>query len=298
MKNLIFGVILSVILSSHVFAAQEGCKEKPDFGKIKQALEPVLGGAKVIKVNQSPVKGLYEVIIEARGRMIPVYMDCSKRFLITGEIIDLEEKKSITREKARELAKEAAEQKIKKLEKAVGKEKIEKLKKALGERFADIKIIDLSKIPKEHLVTYGNPAAKMTVYVVTDPECPFCAKFDTEMKKVLKSRKDVKFEIILFPLPFHKHAQKIVQRVVCEKSVNKKKEILEESFEAVRNRDEKRLKELGKECKEGKDVIQKHFKFGSDVGIGGTPAIIFPYGIMVSGWMTADQINKVLDALK
>ncbi len=298
MKKLIFGVFLSVILSAQVFAVQNGCKEKPDVGQIKQALEPVLGGAKVIKVNQSPVKGLYEIIVEARGRMIPVYMDCSKRFLITGEIIDLKEKKSITRERARELAKKAVEKKIKKLEKAIGKAKIEKLKKALGDRFTDIKVIDLSKIPKKNLITFGNPAAKLTVYVVTDPECPFCARFDTEMKKVLKSRKDVKFELIMFPLPFHKHAQKIVQRVVCEKSINKKKEILEESFKAVRERNEKKLEKLGKECKKGKEVIQQHYRFGSEVGIGGTPAIIFPHGIMVSGWMTADQINKVLDALK
>ncbi len=298
MKKLIFGVFLSVVLTGQVFAVQNGCKEKPDVNRIKQSLEPVLGGAKVVRVDQSPVKGLYEIIVEARGRMIPVYMDCSKRYLITGEIIDLKEKKSITREKARELAKEAVEKKMKKLEKAVGKEKIEKLKKALGERFADVKLVDLSKIPKENLITYGNPAAKMTVYVVTDPECPFCAKFDTEMKKVLKNRKDVKFELILFPLPFHKYAQKIVQRVICEESVSKKKEILEESFKAVQERDEKKLKELGKECKKGKDAIQEHFKFGSEAGIGGTPAVIFPHGIMVSGWMTADQINKVLDALK
>jgi thiol:disulfide interchange protein DsbC len=298
MKRIVLGLFLTFLFVADVYAQSGVCTKKLDVQQVKTALEPVLGGAKVIKVSPSPVKGLYEVIVEARGRQIPVYIDCSERYLITGEIIDLKEKRSITRERARELAKKVVEEKMKKLEKVLGKEKIEKLKKALGERFADIKIVDLKKIPKENLILFGNPAAKMTVYVVTDPECPFCAKFDTEMMKVLEKRKDVKFEIILFPLPFHKHAQKIVQRIVCEKSVEKKKKILEESFEAVRKRNEKKLAQLGKECKEGEKVIQEHFKFGSEAGIGGTPAIIFPYGIMVSGWMTADQINRVLDALK
>jgi len=298
MKRIVLGLFLTFLFVADVYAQSGVCTKKLDIQQVKTALEPVLGGAKVIKVSPSPVKGLYEVIVEARGRQIPVYIDCSERYLITGEIIDLKEKRSITRERARELAKKVVEEKMKKLEKVLGKAKIEKLKKALGERFADIKIVDLKKIPKENLILFGNPAAKMTVYVVTDPECPFCAKFDTEMMKVLEKRKDVKFELILFPLPFHKHAQKIVQRIVCEKSVEKKKKILEESFEAVRKRNEKKLAQLGKECKEGEKVIQEHFKFGSEAGIGGTPAIIFPYGIMVSGWMTADQINRVLDALK
>ncbi len=266
--------------------------------KVKGVLEPVLGGAKVISVRKSPVKDLFEVVIEARGRKVPVYIDCSLNFLITGEVIDLKAKKSLTRERARELAKEATEKKLAELEKILGKKKVEKLKKALGERFTDIKIVDVNKIPKKYLFAYGNPAAKLTVYVVTDPECPFCAKFDTEMQKVLKNRNDVKFEIILFPLPFHKHAGKIVQRIVCEKSHTKKKEILDESFKAVRGGNSRKLEELGKECEEGKKAIQEHFAFGSEFGIGGTPTLIFPHGIMISGWMTADQINKVLDALK
>ncbi|MBK3331777.1 DsbC family protein [Persephonella atlantica] len=292
----LFVAIMVLVIPS--FSSQCLSQKEITVKKVKNVLEPVLGGAKVVSVRKSPVKDIFEVVIEARGRKIPVYIDCSLNFLITGEIIDLKAKKSITRERARQLAKEQTEEKMAKLEKVLGKEKVEKLKKALGERFTDIKIVDLKKVPKKYLFAYGNPAAKMTVYVVTDPECPFCAKFDTQMQEVLKSRNDVKFEVILFPLPFHKYAQKIVQRIVCEKSIDKKKKILEESFKAVRNRDEKQLEKLGKECEEGKKAIEKHFAFGSEAGIGGTPTLIFPYGIMISGWMTADQINKVLDALK
>lgn len=289
-----------LFLSVFSFSEAEKCLQPKDVTvkKVEEVLSPVLGGAKVVAVSKSPIKDMYEVVIEARGKKIPVYIDCTLNYLVTGEIIDIKEKRSLTRERARQLALEESKEKIEKLKKVIGEKKLQKLKEALGERFADIKIIDLEKVPKKYLFSYGNPAAKLTVYVVTDPECPFCAKFDTEMQKVLKERNDVKFEIILFPLPFHKHAQKITQRIVCEKSLSKKREILEKSFEVIRNRDEKKLEELGKECEEGKKAIQEHLKFGSDAGIGGTPTLIFPYGIVVSGWMTADQINRVLDALK
>ncbi|WP_457643351.1 DsbC family protein [Persephonella sp.] len=299
MKKLIFTVV-ALLMAGFTVSAQEKCLSPKEVSvdKVKSAVGPAIGGAKIIKVSPSPIKGLYEVVIETRGRVIPIYVDCTLRYLISGEIIDIKEKRSLTRERVRELAEEQAKEKIAQLEKILGKEKAEKLKKALGDRLYDIKIVDLKKLPKEHLITYGNPDAELTVYVITDPECPYCARFDKEMKKVLKNRKDVKFEVVLFPLPFHKHAQKISQRIVCEKSEKKKKEILQQSFDAVNNKEYSKLEKLGKECEEGKKAIDKHLMFGAQSGIGGTPAIIFPHGIVVSGWMPADQINKVLDALK
>ncbi len=298
MREFVFVLMTFFVLLTPSFSSE--CLSEKDITveKVKKIIEPVFFGAKVVSVNKSPVKNLYEVIIESNDRKLPVYIDCSLNFLITGEIIDLEEKKSITRERVKQLAKKMVEEKTAELEKILGKEKVEKLKKALGERFANIKLIDLKKIPKKHLFAYGNPTAKMTVYVVTDPQCPFCAKFDKEMRKVLKDRNDVKFEIFLFPLPRHSYSQKIVQRIVCEESISKKKEILEKSFEAITKNDFSSLKELGKSCEKGRNAIKEHRTFATEIGIRGTPAIIFPYGIMISGWMSADQINQVLDALK
>ena len=299
MKKLILTLIL-LISASFVYAEEgEGClgadvtKEE-----VQKALSPLIGNVKVEKVSPSPIEDLYEVILDTPRGKIPVYVDCSLNYLITGSIIDIKNKRDLTREKAMSLAQQSAEEKIKKLEKLLGKEKVEKLKKALGPRFNDIKLVDLNEIPKKHLITYGNPKAKYTIYVVTDPECPFCAKFDKEMKKLLKMRNDVKFEVILFPLPFHKHASPISQNILCEKSAAKQKEILDKSFEYVRNKQYEKLSSLEKSCKEGKDIISEHFAFGSKAGISGTPTLIFPHGIIISGLMSADQMNKVLDALK
>ena len=293
----IFSVFLLILFVSLPSFSDE-CKIKdvsPE--KMESKLRSVLGNGKVISVSRAPVEDLYEVVIEIRNKRIPVYVDCSMRYLISGEIIDLKERRSLTRERAMELAKAMEEKKAKELEKRLGKKKVEKLKNVLGERIAGVNLVDISKIPKT-TVTFGNSRAKYTIYVIDDPECPFCAKFHDEMLKVLDKRNDVKFEIILFPLPFHKHAQTIAQRILCEKSLKKKREILEESFNAVKSKDQSKLSRLGKKCEKGKKIIEKHFEFAQAYGIGGTPTLIFPEGVVISGYMKADKISQVLDALK
>ncbi|WP_457622288.1 DsbC family protein [Persephonella sp.] len=292
-----FSILIAFLMVSLPSLAHECEMKKVSPEKMEGKLRSVLGNGKVITVSESPVEGLYEVVIEIRNKRIPVYVDCSMRYLISGEIIDLKEKRSLTREKAMELAKAMESKKAKELEKRLGKKRVEKLKEVLGERITAVNLVDVSKIPKT-TVTFGNEKAKYTIYVVDDPECPFCAKFHDEMLKVLDKSKDVKFEIILFPLPFHKHAQTISQRILCEKDPDKQREILEESFEAVKDKNLTKLRKLGKKCDKGKEIIEKHFEFAQEYGIGGTPTLIFPKGVVVSGYMKADKILEIIDALK
>lgn len=80
---------------------------------MESKLRSVLGNGKVISVSRAPVEDLYEVVIEIRNKRIPVYVDCSMRYLISGEIIDLKERRSLTRERAMELAKAMEEKKLK-----------------------------------------------------------------------------------------------------------------------------------------------------------------------------------------
>ncbi|WP_457641082.1 DsbC family protein [Persephonella sp.] len=298
-KTIITGVLAILVFSVYSHAKEGGCPSNISISakKMEKVLKSLLGNGKVLSVSNSPVNGLYEVILEVRGKRLPVYVDCSLNHMISGEIIDIKERRSLTREKAMELAKALSEEKAKKIERFIGKEKVEKLKDFFGSRFTDISVADLTKVPATTII-FGDPKAKYTIYVIDDPECPYCAKFHNEMLKVLEKRKDIKFEIILFPLPFHKHAEKISQRIICEKSMDKKKDILEASFEAVKKRDESKLRELGKECEKGKKALDKHDKFIRAHGIGGTPTLIFPHGIIVPGYMPADKIIKVMDILK
>lgn len=89
---------------------------------------------KVIGVQKSPVENLWEVDIESRGRKNLVYIDFSKKYLISGGIISVEGKKNLTQERLTELNK-----------------------------------VDVSKIPLDNAIVMGDKEAKNRIIVFTDP---------------------------------------------------------------------------------------------------------------------------------
>ncbi len=298
LKFLVFAAL--ILMFTTVKAEENSCLSDTEISikEVKKVLAPIIGNAKIISVTNAPVEGLYEIVVEVNGRKLPIYIDCSLRYLISGEIIDIKERKSLTREKVAKLNEQSLKEKIAQLEKVLGKEKVEKLKKAVGEKtLARMRIIDPKQIPKKGRIIFGNLNAKYTIYVVTDPQCPFCARLHKEIEKVLEKRNDVKFEMILFPLPFHKYAKPVAKAIVCEKDLKKQQQILTKAFESQSDK-EKFKKLASKNCQESEEIINKNLEFAKKAGIRGTPTLIFPYGVTVSGALPAQQIEKIIDALK
>lgn len=136
--------------------------------------------AEVIKVEQSPVKGLWAIEISQKGKLFRLYMDYGKKNIIEGKI-----------SKVTELGKPP-----------------------------ELKKVDLTKIPLGDAIVMGNPDAKHKVIVFDDPDCPYCAKLHREIKRVLARKKDVVFYIKLYPLPIHPEAYDKSKALLCEKSVS------------------------------------------------------------------------------
>lgn len=294
-KKLVLGLLVAG--TSAAFATESclgGGNAKVSTQQVEKALAPIIGNAKVVSVSDSPVSGIYEVIIDAGGgRKVPVYMDCNLKYLINGEIIDVNKKVSLTREKVQTLQNQANSEKEAKLVKLIGKDKTEMLKKEGLIEY--INFVNSSSLPQSN-ITYGN--GKTKVYVITDPQCPFCAKLHKEIEKVLSEKKDVAFEMILYPLPFHKEAQGISENIACQKDNTQKQQLLNKSFEMVSKGDQNGLKSLEKACDTAKAVISKNIEFAKNAGINGTPTIIFPKGVAVSGAIPAETLSKLIDALK
>ncbi len=304
MKKLIFATITSLIFMSVSFAEEEGCLSTTDISvkEAQERLAPILGRAKVVSISEAPIEDFYEVIVELRGRKIPVYVDCDFKYLISGEIIDIQKKESLTRKKMLELSKEAVKEKVKQLEAIIGKDKAQKLKEKAGIAFMQkAKIVNIKGMPKENLVL-GNPNAKIKLYIIEDPECPACAVYHDNVEEVLKDRKDISFGVILFPLPFHKHAKKVSYNIICQSDMKKKQEILKKSFEYVKERKSSKLKQLEKDCKKAEPIIDKNLEFfGKKTPIGGTPTTVFPLkegkALMISGVLDKETIEDVVDTL-
>ncbi|KAF0145770.1 MAG: thiol:disulfide interchange protein DsbC [Nitrospirae bacterium] len=152
--------------------------------------------AKILKIQMSPARGLWEVAVENKGQRGLFYVDFSKKYLIAGPIIEVNAAVDRTKERVDELNK--------------------------GRR------IDRSKIPLKNALLLGDKNAAKKIIVFTDPDCPFCGKFHAELKKVVEQRRDIAFYIKLLPLiKLHPDAYWKSVSVVCEKSLK----LLEDNFD-------------------------------------------------------------------
>jgi thiol:disulfide interchange protein DsbC len=150
--------------------------------------------AKILKIQPSPLKGLWEVSIVNKGKPGLFYVDFSKNYIVSGSIVEVKTGKNKTAERVTKLQ--------------------------------ESRRVDFSKIPLSQALVMGDAASPQKVVVFTDPECPYCGTLHQEMEKVVKDRKDIAFYIILFPLNFHKDAYWKSQSIMCSRSLK----MLEDSF--------------------------------------------------------------------
>jgi thiol:disulfide interchange protein DsbC len=150
--------------------------------------------AEVLEIQMSPIKGLWEVTVNDRGKRGVLYVDFSKQYILPGPIVEVKTGVNKTQEK---------------LGKAQEKQKV-----------------DFSKIPLPSPLILGNPRAAQRVAVFTDPDCPFCGKLHAELEKIVQERSDIAFHILLFPLAMHKDAYWKSKSIVCNRSLK----MLEEAF--------------------------------------------------------------------
>ncbi len=144
-----------------------------------------------------------------------------------------------------------------------------------------LKKLDISKIPLDNAVIMGDPEAENKIIVFDDVECPYCKKLHVEIKKVLEKRKDIAFMIKLYPLDIHPTAYEKSKAIQCEKSL----EMLDDAFAG---------KEIPKPACETNE-IDENIKLARSLGITGTPAIIFPDGRLLPGFVEADMLLQLLE---
>lgn len=81
-----------------------------------------------------------------------------------------------------------------------------------------------AKIVKEGIAfSYGK--GKKEIYLITDPECPYCSRFEKEANGKLE---DYTVHVILFPLSFHKKSPAMTQWIMMGKDDAEKKTRFEE----------------------------------------------------------------------
>jgi len=90
---------------------------------------------KILEIRLSPSKPLWEVFAESRSRKMLLYVDLSKRFLFSGSLFSLKDKRNLSQES-----------------------------------FSALNKVDVSKIPLEDALVMGDTKARLRVIVFTDPD--------------------------------------------------------------------------------------------------------------------------------
>ena len=224
-----------------------GC---PEAAKVEAALKKAFPRAKNLKVEKiSPsksVKGFCEAVVSVGGPFKNViYVDKSGEFALLGQLIDLKTGENLTRKKVTELSKLKPEQ-IKKLEKLVA--------------------FTVGKGPK-------------TVYLVTDPDCPFCKRLEATLDEFIKEGK-LTVKVILFPLErLHPKAKEKCVAIICD---HKGWDELRAGYTSEN------------QCEEGKKKVKEAQEYLFSLGIRGTPGLILPDGRIIRGALPKDRLAKTL----
>jgi len=123
---------------SYGFEARgQECSKCHTLGKdeARDLLKNVIPDAVIFDIRLSPVKGVWEVDLESRGRKAIVYVDFLKKHFFSGALVSIGEKKNLTQE-----------------------------------RFIEFNKVDVTQIPLEDAIVMGDPKARIRVIVFTDPD--------------------------------------------------------------------------------------------------------------------------------
>lgn len=112
---------------------------------LKHTLQSRYPATAFSEVKQSPVSGLYEVIM---GRNI-AYTDSTGKYMLFGHIFDMANQKDLT-----------------------------------ADELNSINKVDVSKLPLENAIKTVHGNGKRVMYVFSDPECPFCKRIEPELSKI------------------------------------------------------------------------------------------------------------------
>jgi thiol:disulfide interchange protein DsbC len=154
MKKFSLILLITSVLTSYNVIADPAAIEK-----IKQSLEKNLPHVKADKISESPVAGMYEVII---GSQV-VYMSADSRYMIQGDLYDLNTKENIS---------ESAK--------------------------SNIRLAAIEKLGEKNMVVYKPDTVKNVITVVTDIDCPYCRRLHSEIADYMAE--DVEVRYIFMPL--------------------------------------------------------------------------------------------------
>lgn len=148
-------LLVNIVLPA-VFAlvSSNAISEESAIDTLKKNLAEHVPGAEVSRIKDTPINGVYEVIVGADI----YYMDVSARYIINGDLIDLATRKNFTEE---------------------AKTFNRKMK--------------MAELGENKMVVYTPEGIEHTITVVTDIDCPYCRRLHSEMDQYMEGKVKVRY---------------------------------------------------------------------------------------------------------
>jgi len=241
-RFLAFWVLFFLVSVSLVWA----CPQAESVEKSLKRLFSRVRDLRVEKIKPSPAPGFCEAVLSLpSGEKKIVYVDESGRFCFVGRLYDLQRALNLTELSLAELNRLSPEE-LKELDK---------------------------------LVAFEVGKGKKTLYLITDPQCPFCRRLEKTLDGLIRDGL-VRVKVILYPLvTLHPTAKKECISLICDR--RGWKELLS-GYSSDH------------ECEEGRRKVEEARRLLPRLGIRGTPAIVLPDGRLLRGAKSREQLLELL----
>jgi len=125
-----------------------------------------------------------------------------------------------------------------------------------------------TKIIKEGVMfTFGK--GNKDLYLVTDPECPFCRMMEKKKKDILN--KNYRVHVILMPLSFHKNAKPMSYYILAGKTDEERAKRMKEVLSG--DKAWKNFHPTNEQIKKFEEELKKAKKAATELGAQGTPSV-------------------------
>ena len=231
---------VGLVFSMNPSDAAERSKAPLTPDQIKSKLEKSFENIKFEKViPSSQWPGLYEVVTESEL----AYTNADASILFAGQLIETSTKENLTRNRWNELNK-----------------------------------VDVSSLPLENAIKIVKGNGSRTLYLFSDPDCPFCQDLEKELAKIT----DVTIYTFLYPLEeLHPQARDKANNIWCSEDRAKSwGDWMTTKVLAYTSCDQ--------------EVVAKNIALGMRLKINATPTLFFSDGHRVDGKISKEQLEAEL----
>lgn len=217
---------------------------RADEQTIRQALRSRIPNAEVLGVQKLPYAGLYEVVVRRGDDTAIYYSDALGQVMIVGNLIDVRTDRNLTEERLRQLS-----------------------------------VIDWNKLPFHWAVTTRRGDGRRQIAIFSDPNCPFCQKFEKDLATV----NNITVHIFMWPV-IKPESVRQTKSVWCSKDRAKAwNDLMLKRVEPTAPTD----------CE---NPIEELVALGRRLGATRTPTWFLPDGSRYMGALPMSEVVPLLDA--